>query len=93
MADNCQPHRGPAIFLFFMNSSGSGIVAANNRTSVYERLLIWTGHEKGAEIDDATLRPEVSSSISPRPPGRLELNARRRGQSEVLEAGNPSGNK
>ena len=52
MADDCQPHRGPAIFLFFMNSSGSGIVAANHRTSVYERLLIWTGHAKAEEIDD-----------------------------------------
>lgn len=83
MTDDCQPHRGPAIFLFFMNSSGSGIVAANHRTSIHETLLIWTGHAKVAEIDDETLCPEVSSSISTRPPGRLELNARGRGRDEV----------
>mgnify|MGYP004477699323 CR=1 FL=1 len=63
MADDCQPHRGPAIFLFFMNSSGSGIVAANHRTSVYERLLIWTGHEKAEEIDDRPPETEGLSSI------------------------------
>lgn len=29
MADDCQPYRGPAIFLLFMNICWSGIVAAN----------------------------------------------------------------
>ena len=76
-----------------MNSRWSGIVAANHRTSIHETLLIWTGHAKVAEIDDETLCPEVASSISTRPPGGLEPNARGRGRSEVLEAGNPSENK
>ena len=35
--------------------------------------------KKSEEIDDETLSPEVPSSISPRPPGGLELNARRKG--------------
>ena len=68
-----------------MNSRWSGIVAANHRTSIHETLLIWTGHAKVAEIDDETLCPEVASSISTRPPGGLEPNARGRGRSEVLE--------
>ena len=44
--------------------------------------------KKSEEIDDETLSPEVPSSISPRPPGGLELNARKRGWDEVSEAGN-----
>ena len=71
------------IFLLFMNICWSGIVAANHRTSIHEALLIWTSRAKVAEIDDETLCPEISSSISTRPPGRLEPNARGRGRDEV----------
>lgn len=44
--------------------------------------------KKSEEIDDETLSPEVPSSISPRPLGGLELNARKRGWDEVSKAGN-----
>ena len=43
---------------------------------------------KSEEIDDGTLSTEVPSSISPRPPGRLEWNAEEEGWNEVLKAGN-----
>ena len=51
--------------------------------------LIHAAFGKAEEIDDETLFAEVPSSISPRPSGRLELDARGRGQNEILEAGNP----
>ena len=44
--------------------------------------------KQSEEIDDETLSPEVPSSISPRPLGGLELNARKRGWDEVSKAGN-----
>lgn len=50
--------------------------------------LIWSAFGKSEEIDDGTLSPEVPSSISPRPPGRLEWNAEGRGWNEALKAGN-----
>lgn len=50
--------------------------------------LIWAAFGKSEEIDDGTLSPEVPSSISPRPPGRLEWNAEGRGWNEALKAGN-----
>ncbi len=37
--------------------------------------LIWTVFGKEEEIDDETRQTKLSSSISPRPPGRLEWNA------------------
>lgn len=37
--------------------------------------LIWIVFRRSEEIDDETLFTEFSSSISPRPPGRLEWNA------------------
>ena len=37
--------------------------------------LIHAAFGKAEEIDDETLFAEVPSSISPRPPGRLESNA------------------
>ena len=43
---------------------------------------------KSEEIDDGTLSPEVPTSISPRPSGRLEWNAEGSGWNEVLKAGN-----
>ena len=50
--------------------------------------LIWSAFGKSEEIDDGTLSPEVPSSISPRPLGGLEFNARGRGRDEASEAGN-----
>ena len=50
-------------------------------TNIRERLSNMVGFGESEEIDDGTLSPEVPSSISPRPPGRLEWN-------EVLKAGN-----
>ena len=40
--------------------------------SLYAESLIHAAFKKSEEIDDGTLSPEVPSSISPRPPGRLE---------------------
>ena len=40
--------------------------------------LIRTAFGKSEEIDDGTSVQDVPSSISPRPPGRLEWNARGR---------------
>lgn len=56
--------------------------------AAYAPPLIWAAFGKSEEIDDGTFGTKVPSSISPRPPGRLEPNARERGLDEVLEAGN-----
>ena len=56
--------------------------------TLYAQPLIHAAFKKSEEIDDETLSPEVPSSISPRPPGRLEWNAGGRGLNEVLKAGN-----
>ena len=45
--------------------------------------LIHAAFRKAEEIDDETLFAEVSSSISSRPLGGLERNARGRGQDEA----------
>lgn len=50
--------------------------------------LIWVAFVKSEEIDDETLSPEVPSSISPRPLGKLEWNAEGKGWNEVLKVEN-----
>ena len=68
------------------NSSGALLSWAFK--NIRERLSNMVGFGESEEIDDGTLSPEVPSSISPRPPGRLEWNADGRGWNEALKAGN-----
>lgn len=68
--------------------NSSGVFPLGPSRIIVKASLIWVAFVKSEEIDDETLSPEVPSSISPRPLGKLEWNAEGKGWNEVLKVEN-----